>query len=147
MSNNIYNLKNIPSMPERVLSALAYLTFGIVGIILLIASALMKIELKSFVKLNVYQSILLGFILGFLQLTYGLISAIFHCISYIPFIGNFINSFFQFIIYYLMGFPILFGFSILSLFILLLIFYLIVMTLIGKAPYIPFLSDIIQRQI
>jgi len=145
MSNNIYNLSNLPSMPERVLSALAYLTFGVVGIVLIIASALLKTGLKPFVKFNVYQSILLGFILGFLQITYDLIDGLFQLLQIIPFLGKFLYSLFQFIVYYLMGFPVLFGFSLLSSAIIIAVLYLAVMTILGKNPYIPYLSDAIKR--
>ena len=98
MSNNIYNLSKLPSMPERILSALAYFTFGIVGLILIIASALLKTGLKPFVKFNVYQSVLLGFIFGFLQVTYDLIDGLFQLLQIIPFLGKLLYSLFQFIV-------------------------------------------------
>ena len=145
MSNNIYNLSKLPSMPERVLSALAYFTFGIVGIVLIIASALLKIGLKPFVKFNVYQSILIGFIFGFLQVTYDLIDGLFQLLQIIPVLGKLLYSLFQFIVYYLMSFPVLFHFSLLSSAIILLVIYLTVLTIMGKNPYIPFLSDTIKR--
>ena len=144
MSNNVYNLKNIPSMPERILSALAYLTFGFVGIILLIISAITKTSLKQFVKFNIFQSVLIGFLFAFVQVTYNVFAAIFNLIGYIPIIGRFINSLFQFIVYYLMGFPLFMGFSLLSLVIILLVLYLTIITLLGKFPYIPLLSNIIK---
>ena len=147
MVSNLRNFNKIPSMPERVLSALAYLTCGIVGIILIIASALLKIGLKPFVKFNAYQAILIGFIFGFLQLTYNLISGIFQFIGLIPLVGSFLNSFFQFIIYYLMGFPLLFGMSLLGLAMTLLILYLTVFTFLGKMPEIPYISNSIKRML
>ena len=95
MSNNVYNLKNIPSMPERILSALAYLTFGFVGMLLIIVSAITKTSLKQFVKINVYQSILLGLVFAFVQFTYNVFAAIFNLLGFIPVIGSFINSIFE----------------------------------------------------
>lgn len=145
MSNSVYNLKNIPSMPERVLSALAYLTLGTVGIILIITSAIIKTNLKPFVKFNVYQSILLGAIFTFIQLTYQVISGIFELIGLIPFLGSFINSFVQFILYYIMKFPILFGFSLLASIIIGTIIYLTTLSMMGKLPYIPYISRIIKE--
>ena len=147
MSNNVYNLKNIPSMPERILSSLAYLTLGTVGLLMIIASAILKTGLKPFVKFNSYQAILLGVIFVFIKVTFIVLSAIFNFISFIPFIGTFLNSIFQFIIYYLMGFPVLFGFSLLALFIMSLILYLTVLSLLGKVSYIPFVSDVLKGRI
>ncbi len=145
MSNNIYNFANNPSMPEKVLSALAYLTFGTLGIVLLIASGIMKTGLKPFVKFNVYQSILCGVIFFVLQITYDLIDGIFQFLQIIPFLGKLLYSIFQFFVYYLMSFPILFGFSLLSSAIILLILYLSIYTIIGKMPYIPVISPSIKR--
>ena len=144
MSSNVYNLKNIPNMPERILSALAYLTFGTVGLVMLIISAISKTSLKPFVRFNSYQAILLGFIFFFIQTTYLVIDSIFQLIALIPFIGRFIYSFFQAIIYYLMGFPVIFGFSILASIVIATIIYLTVMALLGKLPYIPFISNAIR---
>jgi len=145
MSNSIYNLNKVPSMPERILSALAYFTYGILGIILIILSAFLKIGLKPFVKFNCYQAILIGFIFGFLQLTYNIIAGFFQLLTIIPFIGPFLNSLFQFIIFYLMSFPLMIGMSLLQLAILALILYLAIFTLIGKDPYIPYISDAIKK--
>ena len=145
MGGNIYNFSKIPSMPERVLSALAYVSCGIIGIVLIIASALIKTNHKPFVKFNVYQSILIAFIFWVLQITFELIVGILQFLNIIPFVGSFLNSFFHFIFYYLMGFPILFGFSLLSSFIVLLILYLTILALLGKEPYVPFISPNIKR--
>jgi len=145
MSNIIHNFEKLPSMPERLLSALAYISFGAVGIILLIASALMKTNLRPFVKFNVYQSILIGFAFAILQVTFDLITAFLQLFNYIPVIGTFLNSLFLFIIYYLMGFPILFGMPLLKLIILILIIYLTIVTFRGKTPYLPIISNAIRR--
>ena len=145
MSNNIYNLSKLPSMPERILSALAYFTFGFIGILLIVASAVLKVPLKPFVKFNSYQSILLGFIFAFVQITYDLIDGLFQLLQIIPVLGKLLYSIFQFIVYYLMSFPILFNFSLLATIIILLILYLTITTVMGKNPYIPFISDAIKR--
>ena len=145
MGSNTYNFSKSLSMPEKVLSALAYISLGTVGIILIIASALIKTNLKPFVKFNVYQAILVGFIFWALQATYNLIRMILQVLNIIPFVGSFLNSFFHFIFYYLMGFPILFGCPLLKLCIVLLIFYLTIMSLLGKEPFIPYISSNIKR--
>ena len=134
-------------MPERILSSLAYLTLGTVGLVMIIASAIMKTSLKPFVKFNSYQSILLGVIFVFIKVTFIVLSAIFNFISYIPFVGSFLNSIFQFIIYYIMGFPILLGYSFLALLIMTLILYLTVLCFMGKVSYIPYISDVLKRHI
>ena len=145
MSNNIYNLSKLPSMPERILSALAYFTFGFIGVLLIIASAVLKVPLKPFVKFNSYQSILLGFIFAFLQITYDLIDGLFQLFQIVPVLGKMLYSIFQFIVYYLMSFPILFNFSLLSSAIILLLLYLTIATVLGKNPYIPLVSNAIKR--
>ncbi len=145
MGSNVYNFSKIPSMPERVLSALAYLSCGIIGIVLIIASALIKTNLKPFVKFNVYQAILVAFIFWVLQVTFELIVGLLQLLNIIPFVGSFLNSFFHFIFYYLMVFPVLFRFSLLSLCIVLLILYLTLMSLLGKEPFIPVISANIKR--
>ena len=144
MSNNVYNLKNIPNMPERIISALAYLTFGTVGMILLLASVIFKTNPKPFVKFNVWQSILLGLIFAFVQLTYNVFSMFFQLLQFIPFIGKLLNSIFQFIVYYLMNYPVFMGFSILATIIICTLIYLTVLSVMGKFPYIPYISNIIK---
>lgn len=145
MSNIIYNFEKLPSMPERILSALAYVSFGVIGIILLIASAILKTSLKPFVKFNVYQSILIGFIFAALQVTFDLLAGLLQLLNIIPFVGTILNSFFLFIVYYLMGFPILFNMPILKLAVLGLIIYLTIMTFRGKTPFLPLISPSIKR--
>lgn len=132
-------------MPERIISALAYLTFGTVGMIMLIVAGLLKISLKPFVKFNTWQAIFIGLLFAFVQLTYNIFAMFFQLLQYIPFIGNILNSFFQFIVYYLMSFPIFMGFSILASVIILMIVYLTVLSLMGKLPYLPFISKTIKR--
>ena len=145
MSNSIYNLSKKPNMPERILSALAYLTYGIVGIILIIVTVFIKVSLKPFVKFNCYQAILLGFIFAVVQYTYILIDSLLQLLEIIPFLGKFLYSVFAFFAFYLMSYHVLFGMSLLAIIINLILLYLIVMTLLGKTPKLPYLSDIIQR--
>ena len=145
MSNSIYNFSKKPNMPERVLSALAYLTCGFVGIILIIVTVFIKVSLKPFVKFNCYQAILLGFIFAFLQCTYNLVDNLLQLLEIIPFLGKFLYSVFAFFAFYLMSFPVLFGLPLLSSIVILILFYLIIMTLLGKSPTLPYISNAIQR--
>ncbi|MCR4880370.1 MAG: hypothetical protein K6A44_00230 [bacterium] len=131
-------------MPERILSALAYLTFGTIGLVLMIVSVISKTSLKPFVRFNSYQAILIGFLFFFIQTTYLLIDSIFQLLGLIPFIGRFIYSFFQAVIYYLMGFPVCLGFSILATIVIATIVYLTILALMGKLPYIPYISNAIK---
>ena len=145
MSNIIHNFEKLPSMPERLLSALAYISLGIIGFIMWIASAILKTKLKPFVKFNVYQSILIGLIFAALQITFELLTALLQFLNVIPVIGTLLNSFFLFIVYYLMGFPILFGLPLLKLFVIAFIIYSTIITFKGKTLYIPFISNAIRR--
>ena len=145
MSNSIRNFTNNPSMPERILSALAYLSFGVIGLVLIIISAIMKTHLKTFVKFNIYQAILISLIFFIVKYTYYLVVTILEFLKIIPAIGTLLNSFFHFLAYFLIGFPLVFGLSVVALAVFGIIIYLTVMSLMGKVPYIPFISSNIKR--
>ena len=68
--------------------------------ICIVVCVFLKVRLKPFVKFNCYQSILLGFVLAVLQLTYNLIDGLLQLLQIIPFLGAFLYSIFAFFVYY-----------------------------------------------
>ena len=50
---------NIPTMSERIIAVLSYVTSGIVGIIWLLLATITKSNLKPFLKYHIMQSIFL----------------------------------------------------------------------------------------
>ena len=81
--------QNIPSMSERVIAVLSYVTSGIVGIIWLLLAALAKSNLKPFLKYHIMQSI-------FLMLLYYLVAHllifVLNILTYVPFFNAIIST-------------------------------------------------------
>ncbi len=134
---------NIPTIPERIIAVLSYITSGIVGIIWLLIGALVKSNLKPFLKYHIMQSI-------FLMLLYYLIAHllifILNILAYVPFFNAIISTlnFFLNISLVHIG-P--FHMSIINIFIFLFIIYLSIGTLKGKYVYVPWVSNVIKGNI
>ncbi len=123
---------------ERIVSALSYITFGFAGVIWIVISFLTKNEMSPFCSYNIYQSI-------FLSLTLYIISTLMDIIvgllSSVPYIGDFITK----VALWINGVPIFFGKSILGLIIFALIVIFALVSLMGRRPYIPFVSNVINQ--
>ncbi len=128
-----------PYMIERIVSALSYLTSGIIGFIWLLLGIFTKSNLKPFMKYHIFQSIFLAMAYFILLQLLGLVSNI---VNFIPFVRNIISMIiFPFVI------PLIFGFSIIQILIYTLIFYLVVTSFMGRYSYIPWISDIIKKNV
>ena len=149
MSRNFYNNSQKPIQAEKILSALSYLTYGTIGIIWLIIAYIKKIQLRQFLNFNIVQSIIISLLITAVYLILSLLENILALLNYIPFVGTFINSIFQFFIFYIVGFTIIrigiFNFSLLSLAFLFLIIYTVIWSFMGKIPEIPFITNNIKR--
>ncbi len=149
MSRNIYNNSQQPIQTERILSALSYLTYGLIGIIWLIIAYIRKIQLRQFLNFNIVQSIIISLLISAIYLILNFIESFLSLLNYIPYVGTFINSIFQFFIFYIAGFAIIrigiFSFSLLSLFFLILIMYTGIWSFLGKTPEIPYITNNIRR--
>ncbi len=149
MSRNIYNNSQQPIQTERILSALSYLTYGLIGIIWLIIAYIRKIQLRQFLNFNIVQSIIISLLISAIYLILNFIESFLSLLNYIPYVGTFINSIFQFFIFYIAGFAIIrigiFSFSLLSLFFLILIMYTGIWPFLGKTPEIPYITNNIRR--
>lgn len=147
MSNYSYNYDKQPIMAERIISALSYLTYGVVGLVWLIIAAVGKKTIKPFLKFNIIQSIFIALVFAVLSMSVNIIMNILSIVRVIPFIGGFINSFFDFILFYLVQYQILMGFSLLGLLVLGLNIYLIVCSLSGTYSQVPYISNIVRKMV
>ena len=128
--------KVYPTILDRCISILTYLTFGIFSIIWLIFANLTKKRISPFLSFNIYQSIFLSIVFAIISLIYE--TAI-NLLSVIPFIGNYIKEFYNFF----NRSAIYLDFTLSSILLLLLLLYFTFFCLIGKRPTIPLVSDIV----
>ncbi|MBR1943491.1 hypothetical protein IJ843_07130 [bacterium] len=126
-------------MIERIVSALSYITSGLVGFVWLLLGVFTKSNVRPFLKYHIFQSIFLA--MAYILLTYllGMLSSI---INFIPVVRNVLSM----LIFPLM-IPLLFGFSIIQILIYTLIFYLVVTSLMGRYSYLPWISNLIKSYI
>lgn len=129
---------NNPSLFEKLVAVLSYM-FPLIGFVFIIIAALMKKDLRPFLKYHIFQSIFIAFALWlvFTGLTY-----LFNLLSYIPLLKNVIGM-----ITFFMNTPIILGFSIITFVYCLFIIYLIIGVLRGSDSYVPWVSDIIKTNL
>jgi len=125
------------SFLDRIVSILTYSTMGIFGLIWLIFTHLTKKRISQYVSFNIYQSIFISVIFAVIHYIYEIGSSL---VKMIPFIGGLFDK----LDIILNHTPILFAPSITGLLLLVFISYLILISLIGRKPFIPYISDIIQ---
>lgn len=140
MYNNSYRLNpDKPYFMEKLVSALSYLTMGLVGFIYLVIVILTKKNLKPFLKYHIFQSIFISIGYYLLTIFIGLVCNI---LLFIPII----NKITTMILYYT-TINIIFGCSIIGLFVYAVLFYLVITSFQGKYSYIPWVSDIIKMNV
>lgn len=128
-----------PYMIERIVSALSYLTSGVIGFIWLILGVLTKSGLRPFMKYHIFQSIFLAMGYFLLMIILEQVSVV---INFIPVVRNIFSLItFPFLI------PIIFGLSIVQILIYTLLFYLAVTSFMGRYSYIPWISEIIKKNV
>lgn len=128
-----------PYMIERIVSSLSYLTSGVIGFIWLILGVLTKSSLRPFMKYHIFQSIFLS--MGYFLLVI-IIEQVSVIINFIPYVRNIFSMItFPFVI------PIIFGLSIIQILIYTLLFYLAVTSFMGRYSYIPWISEIIKKNV
>ena len=125
------------SFSDRIVSILAYYTFGIFSIIWIVFANITKKRITPYLLFNLYQAIFVSVVLAVISLLY---SIAINFLSVIPFIGKiavWFDTFFN-------SNPFYFSFTISGLLVTLLVLYFSVICLIGKRPYLPVVSDIIN---
>ena len=129
-SNNIYPI-------ERILSAATYLSSGFVGFIWLIIASLMKKRITPFLMYHIFQSI-------FLSIAYFILVKLSQLVYVILYRIPLINA----IPYYLnMPLPLFYNLSLIQLITSLIILYLAITAFMGQYSYIPYVSNIIDRNV
>ena len=129
-----YNDSNI-TLIDRIVSAASYFTAGGAGFIWMIVCALMHVRMSSFLLYHVFQSI-------FLSILYFLIVEISKMLYVILYRIPLLNA----IPYYInMPLGFLFGLSIIQVITSFIILYLGITAFLGLYSYIPWVSDIINR--
>ena len=125
------------SATDKVVSVLAYSTFGIFSIIWIVFANMTKRTINSFLSFNLYQAIFISVVLAVISLVY---SIAINLLSVIPLIGNLAKWFDVFF----NQTPLYFSFTISGLIVTILVTYLSAMSLLGKKPYIPLVSETIN---
>lgn len=125
------------TLEDRIVSALSYLTFGIFSIIWIIFTAIMKKKMTPFIAFNIYQAIFVSVILAVISLIYDI--AI-NLLSVIPIIGGLV----RWLNLLINQTPMFFTFTLTGLIVTIFITILALISLYGKRPLIPFVSDAIK---
>lgn len=126
------------SLFDRIISILAYFTFGMFSLIWIIFANITKKRIDSFLAFNLYQAIFISIVLFIFGYLYDISTKL---MSTIPFIGKLVISFDLF----LNQTPLYFNFTLSGFLIALIVLYLSFMSLIGKKPYVPLISDIVKE--
>ena len=130
---------NTPYLIERIIASLSYMTMGMVGFIWLIIGLFTKASLKPFLKYHIFQSIFISLGFAVLSKFVGWVSNI---LSFIPLINKLVAQ-----INFLLNMPLIFDYSILQTVIYVFLIYLAVTSFAGKFSYIPWISDIIDKNV
>jgi hypothetical protein len=132
------NKMRTPSPIEKIIAIGSYI-FPMVGFVIIIIVALMKKDMKPFLKYHIFQSIFIAF--GLSIIAYGL-TLLMNMLSAIPVVKNVIS----FVTFYL-NTPIVLGFSVITTIYFIVIMYLIIGVIRNSDSYIPWVSDIIKANL
>ena len=132
--------QSFPSLLERLIAILNYITFGIVGFGWLILVAIRKVRLTPFLQYHIFQSFFLVMLYWLVSVFVSLIAQI---LSFIPFIRELVLK----ILFFFNVLIIFNQFSIVTATVCIIIFYLCFTSMQGRFSYIPWVSDIIGRNI
>ncbi|MBQ8475455.1 hypothetical protein IJ531_00170 [bacterium] len=125
------------SLTDRLVSALSYYTCGIFSIIWIVFANVTNKRMTPYLTFNLYQAIFLSVALAVISLIYSIAANI---LVVIPFLGGMVKSFNLFF----NQTPLYFGFTLSGFIVTLILTYLALFSLLGKRPYIPLISDIIN---
>lgn len=128
------------SAEDRIVSVLSYVTFGIFGIIWLIFTKVTNRHTGMFAYFNMFQAMFFSIVLAAISILYGIAINV---LSAIPIIGNIAKAFHL----YFNATPMYFSCTISGLLVNMLLIYLCVMSLIGKKPYLPAISETVDINI
>ncbi len=128
-----------PYMIERIVAGLSYLTMGFAGFIWLIIGLIRRSNLTKFLQYHIFQSIFISIGYVLLCLIFGFILNMLSMIPILNIVAAQIALFFNM--------PLIFGYSIIQTAIYILLFYLAITSFMGLYGRVPFISDIIDRNV
>ena len=129
-----------PDFFERLSASVNYFTFGMLGFVWLILAALGRLRLTKFLRYHIFQTFFLVMLYWLLSV---FISLILQILSFIPIVNILIMK----ILFYL-NYPVFFEhYSVISGTVLCVLIYLSLNSLQGKYSYIPWVSDIITKNV
>ncbi len=129
---------NSPSLFEKLVASASYI-FPLVGFVFVIITALLKKDMKAFLKYHIFQSIFIAFTLWIVVSGLGFLMKF---VSYIPGVKNVVG-----IITFFLNTPLFYGFSIITFLYFLFVIYLINGVLRGSDSYVPWISDVIKTNL
>ena len=133
-------MKNVvfePSIPDRIISALSYLTAGWGGLIYLVILYFARKNSSGFLRFNVFQSIFISFAVFVIGMLYNLC---FEVLTHIPFIQIAVSW-----IDLILNKPTFGQYSLLQGIALVYLCYVVILSLLGKFPIIWKISRLFYR--
>ena len=123
---------------DRLVSAVSYYTCGIFSIIWIIFSNITNKRITPFLTFNLYQAIFLSVALAVISLIYSIAINI---LAVVPFVNILVKKFDLFF----NQTPIYFVFTLSGLIVTTILTYLAILSLMGRRPHIPLISDMINH--
>ena len=128
----------MPSLKNRIISSLSYLTSGLVGFIWLIVSHIRHDRLSAFTRFHIFQSI---FIFIFIYVVGLVLNILLGIVQIMPLIGPLVVN----INLFLTKWPVILGHSLTESFIIALSLYLAISAFLGRYGEVPWVSDTVRK--
>lgn len=150
--NNYRNIKsanNFVDFTDRLFSVITYLTMGTFGFVWMIICHLRGTRISNYLRFNILQSIFISISLYLLDIIFRffieIVLFIVKIIAIIPLIGSFLAVLINSIISFTMNFGI-FNYSIPQIIYIVYMFYVVFMSLTGRYPELPYVSNNLIRK-
>lgn len=124
-------------LADRIVSALAYMTMGWIGVFYLIFLYIKKKPSSRFIRFNTIQSIFLTLLIVVVSMACKIILGF---LAIIPIIKILVAH-----IEFIFNQPIIFDYSLIQLCIVIMMMYTVSFSLMGKYPKIYKISDILEK--
>ncbi len=124
---------------ERIVAGLTYPTFGLIGFVWLILGLFTNAKLRPFMQYHIFQSIFISIALVLLGM---LLEFILNILAVIPIVNIIVLNIIMFL-----NSPVLFNYSIIQIVIGAALLYCGITAFWGIRTYIPFVSEIIDRNV
>ena len=124
---------------ERIVAGLTYPTFRLVGFVWLILGLFTNAKLRPFMQYHIFQSIFISIALVLLDMLLGFVCNI---LAAIPFVNIIVLNIIMFL-----NSPVFLNYSIIQIIMIAALLYCGVTAFLGIRTYIPFVSEIIDRNV